>query len=122
MALANAYSEHGEALEADFLHFWNQDINDMSIRRMRNLFFRLPPNSEYVYEVNETPQEARVWDVNTYMLANVLDATQAVGWYIVAANSKRTPKPPKPFPRPKTKKQEKKPKGYWPGKTIVVKE
>lgn len=94
----------------------------MSLRRMRNLFFRLPYNSETVQDIQEIPREARAWDVNTYMLANAIDGIMAVDWHIVASNSKHPPRPPKPLPRPKLKKEAKKPKGYWPGKTIVVKE
>jgi hypothetical protein len=123
MALASVYVEHGEALEADLLHFYNQDVNKVSLRRMRNLFFRLPYNSDVHFEINETPAEARIWTPDTYMLANLIDIMNAVDWHIIAANSKNPPRPPKPFKRPETTKTSKleKPKGYWPGKTIIDK-
>jgi hypothetical protein len=88
---------------------------------MRNLFSRLPSHCHTNWEIAEVPLEARVWDSNTYMLANILDAVKANGWYIVAANSKRPPKPPKPFKRPEIKKKKPAQKGFWPGKTIVDK-
>lgn len=86
---------------------------------MRNLYERLPYNSEVYYDIEEVPQDARHWDINTYVLTNIADILNALDWHFVAANSKNTPRPPKPLPRPKLKKVEKKPKGYWPGKTIV---
>lgn len=88
---------------------------------MRNLFFRLPVDSETLCDIHEIPREARAWGVNTHMLANIFDITAAVNHHIVAANSKNPPRPPKPISRPKLK-VEKKPKGFWPGKTIVDKE
>lgn len=74
------------------------------------------------YDMAETPPEARYWSVDTYMLANVIDAIQAMDWHFIAANSKHTPKPPKPFPRPDSQKKVNKTKtNMWPGKTIVDK-
>lgn len=85
---------------------------------MRNLYERLPVDCETNYDISETPRESRMWDLNTYMLANIIDVMNAVDWHIVAANSKHPPAPPKPFKRPDLKKKNK-PKGFWPGKTIV---
>lgn len=112
---------HGEALEADFFRFWHVDINTCDVRRMRNLYERLPAQSETNWDISEIPAEGRIWDVNTYMLANLLDAVKELDWHLVAANSKRPPRPPKPFKRPEIKKREpKKPiKQRWAGKTIV---
>lgn len=121
MILAYVYTNYGEALEADFLQIWGVDINECSLRRMRNLYFRLPASCQTNWDITETPEEARLWGMDTYMLANVIDAIQAMDWHLIAANSKRPPKPPKPFPRPETKKKAPKPKKYWPGKTIVDK-
>lgn len=88
---------------------------------MRNLYFRLPPQSHTNWEIADVPEEARLWDINTYMLANLIDAIMALDWHFISANSRRAPRPPKPFDRPKTKKVEKKKKGFWPGKTIMDK-
>lgn len=85
------------------------------------MFFRLPYDSETKFEIGEVPEEARLWSVNTYMLANVIDMLQALDWHFITANSKRAPSPPKPFKRPAIKKEYPKPKGYWPGKTIIDK-
>lgn len=123
MQLAYVYADYGEALEADFFSVFGVDINECSLRRMRNLYFRLPPQCHTSWDIAETPPEARIWNINTYMLANVIDAIQGMDWHLIAANSKRPPKPPKPFKRPETKKKinTPKPKGFWPGKTIVDK-
>lgn len=103
-------------------HLWGLDINDPSVtvRRLWAFFSRLPSDSQTINDINEVPRMTREWNVNTWMLANVIDALQAVDWHIIAANSKRTPKPPKPFPRPETKKRIVS-KKMWPGKTIVDK-
>lgn len=90
---------------------------------MRNLYERLPYNSEVNYDIEEIPKEARAWDIHTYMLANILDAAVFLDWHFIVANAKHPPKPPKPFKRPVLRKKviEKKPKGYWPGRTIIDK-
>lgn len=88
---------------------------------MRNLYFRLPIHSETRFDMADVPLESRAWDMNTYMIANAIDAILALDWHFISANSKHPPKPPKPFPRPEIKKKEKKPKGFWPGKTIAAK-
>lgn len=97
------------------------DINDpnLTVRRLRNFVDRLPDNSELVREVAKLGQEARDWDTNTYMLANILDVMLALDWHTVSAHSKNKPKPPKPFPRPTPKVTQTKMKPVWPGKTIV---
>ncbi len=123
MVLADVYVKHGEALEYDLLHLWNMDINDprMTIRRLRNFFDRLPLDSETLNDIAEVPREARIWDVNTWMLANIIDGLQSVSWHIIATNSRNKPRPPKPYPRPETSKKKVKTKAKWPGKTIIDK-
>lgn len=91
----------------------------MDVRRMRNLSERLPPNSQVAFELNNTPPEGRLWDVNTYMLANIYDILAALDWHFIAANSKHTPKPPKPLKRPGSEPAKKTKKNVWPGKTII---
>lgn len=104
-------------------HLWGLDINDESvtIRRLWNFFSRLPVHSETLNDMAEVPREARAWNVNTWMLANVLDAVAHLDWVTIAANSKHAPKPPKPFARPPMKKVVKTKRTMWPGKTIVDK-
>lgn len=100
---------------------WGLDINDprVTIRRLWNFFSRLPPDSETANDIHEVPREARAWNVNTWMLANIIDAVTHLDWVTIAANSKHAPRPPKPFYRPSTKKVIKSKKAMWPGKTIV---
>lgn len=103
-------------------HLWNKDINspDITIRRLRNFFDRLPFDSETLNDIGKIPREARAWNFNTYMLANIFDAVMALDWHTVAAHSKNKPQPPKPFPRPKLRTAPvAKKKMVWPGKTIV---
>lgn len=124
MVLADAYVNHGEALEYDLFHLWNLDINHptMTVRRLRNFFFRLPYSSETLNDIAEIPREARTWDVNTWMLANIFDGIQFLDWHIICANSRNKPRPPKTYPRPEIKKKINKPaKAKWLGRTIVDK-
>lgn len=46
----------------------------------------------------------RGWDGQMYMLANIVDAVKENTHVFVSAHSKRRPQPPKPMPRPATKK------------------
>lgn len=122
MLLADVYVTHGEALEWDLFFYWNVDINDprMTIRRLRNFFFRLPSTSETYSDMKELTREAREWPPELWMLANVYDAIAHLDWITIAANSRHgVGKPPKPFPRPELKKIVKSKKAMWPGKTIV---
>lgn len=104
-------------------HLWGVDINDprVTVRRLWNFFSRLPVSSETVNDIAEVPREARYWDANTWMLANVYDAVAHLDWVTITAHSKHAKKPPKPFPRPETKKIVKTKKNIWPGRTIVDK-
>lgn len=121
MLLANVYVNHGEALEYDLFKIWGQDINHplITVRRLRNFFERLPVDSETLNDIAEVPREGRAWSVDTWMLANVIDAIAHLDWVTVAVNSKHAPRPPKPFTRPAMKKIVKSKKAMWPGKTIV---
>lgn len=123
MYVAEVYVSHGEALEWDLFHYWGVDINDprLTVRRLRNFVTRLPVDSEVLNDMANIPREARTWDKNTYMLANIFDAVAHLDWVTIASNSKHAPKPPKPFPRPELKKRVVTKKNIWPGKTIVDK-
>lgn len=90
---------------------------------MRNLFERLPYDSETIAEIGEFTPEYRKWEVNTYMLANIIDGLNYVAWTIMASNSKKghAPKKPKPLKRPEQSVKPAVPaKKRWPGKTKVV--
>lgn len=121
MLLAMVYVNYGEALEYDMFHLWGKDINDedVTVRRLWNFFNRLPDHSETLADIAGIEREARNWSNELHMLANAVDALQAVDWHIVAAFSKNKPAPPKPLKRPALKKKNNTAK-LWPGKTIVV--
>lgn len=88
---------------------------------MRNLFERLPYDSEVIAEAGELTAEYRRWNIDTYMLANVIDGLNYVAWVVAASNSKHPPKRPKPMKRPEqTKKSAVPAKKRWPGRTMVV--
>ena len=66
------------------------------------------------------PDEARLWTVDTYMQANILDSLAWIQWSIAAANSKHPPRKPKPVDRPKLTRPKPGKKAKWAGKTIYV--
>lgn len=45
--------------------------------------------------------EVRGWGLDRHIQASVFDAVQANTWVTAAVSSKRKPRKPKPFPRPK---------------------
>jgi hypothetical protein len=121
MVLAKIYLDYGEGLEWDMFHYWHMDINDesLTLRRLWNFFQRLPHDSETKQDFAGVQREAREWNVNTWMLANIADILMAIDWHTISAYSKQTPPKPKAIPRPTMFQREKK-KAVWPGKTIVV--
>ncbi|MFC9974304.1 hypothetical protein ACFVH6_25710 [Spirillospora sp. NPDC127200] len=40
------------------------------------------------------------WDRSAYMTADLIDSIQALTHIYISAHSKKTPKPPEPYPRP----------------------
>lgn len=102
-------------------HLWGMDINDenLTIRRLWNFFNRLPHTSQTLSDIADMSNEERIWSPEMYMLANVVDAVQALDWHFIAANSRSTPRPPKRIDRPVGKTRNVTKKKVWPGKTIV---
>lgn len=78
-------------------------------------------DSQTMLDIAGVPAEARLWDTNTWMLANIIDSIKELDWHTVAAYSKNKPRPPKPFYRPKVKTERAVAKKVWPGKTIIDK-
>jgi hypothetical protein len=44
--------------------------------------------------------EFRGWGIHEYLTASLIDSVNDVAYAVVAANSKKKPKAPQPFPRP----------------------
>ncbi|GGM64809.1 hypothetical protein GCM10012275_39250 [Longimycelium tulufanense] len=62
---------------------------------------QLPPESRTVAALRGGAQFTG-WGVDRYLLASAVDAIRETTYAVVAANSQRKPKPPKPVPRPDT--------------------
>lgn len=75
------------------------DPADLTLRRLWVLLHRLPPGA---WNVEDSPHS---WSTETWMLANIVDALNQVAWIVLATNSKKRPKRPKPFPRPGVKQK-----------------
>lgn len=110
--LARLIDEHGEALLADFLRYYNLDLSDVLVpgsgltsRKALALIRNLPHDSATTAAIQGGDQ-FRGWDGQMYMLANIVDAIKENTHVFVSANSKRRPQPPKPMPRPTTKTAE----------------
>lgn len=70
----------------------------------------LPLDSATVASIRGGTQ-FRGWDNHMYMLTNIADAVQWNTYAVVAANSKRKPKAPKPLDRPKASSKRSTPMG-----------
>jgi hypothetical protein len=120
MQLSAVYGTYGEKLERDLFFYYGVDINECSLRRLRVLYEGLPYDSLTNQEIGDMPDEARLWDVNTYMQANILDQLAWIQWSIAASNSKHPPRKPKPIARPKLTNKRPEKKARWVGKTVYV--
>lgn len=81
-------------VEAAFHTAFGLDIHSISMGKAARLMKRLPPGS-VPYAGN-----AASWSFESHLLAAVVDQLQWVTWTLVAVNSKKQPKKPKPLPRP----------------------
>jgi hypothetical protein len=66
----------------------------LTLRRLWVLLHRIPAGT---WPEADHPAS---WSVESYLLANVVDAANQVAWITAAANSKRKPPRPKAVPRP----------------------
>jgi hypothetical protein len=84
----------------------------MSARRAMVLIDHLPAGGAFIASVRASgpakpgrpdpasPATWRGWDVDRYLLADLVDAVRAVQWTVAAVNSRRRPRRPAPTPRP----------------------
>ena len=103
--VAFAQQSH-EALEADLLRYFQVDLLDLyrgrlSLRRLRVLINALPPDAA-IYRRND---EHGGWTVTDHLLATVIDALGAVGYYSLVGphvdpKRLRSVKPPQRMHRP----------------------
>lgn len=104
--LAGLIDEHGECILSDLKAYYGVDLLDVLIPEsgltpLRVLAYirNLPVGSATLAAIRGGEQ-FRDWDVQTYMLANIVDVINHNTYAFVAANSKKKPKPPKPVDRP----------------------
>lgn len=102
--LVDVLLERGEALEADFLHWYGEDLRDLwrplderptglTFRRAAVLTKHLPPGSA-VYRVG--PDDF-LWSQEVQVLVSQLDLLRHLSWQ--TAGDSKTPAPT-PLPRP----------------------
>lgn len=104
LILAGLIDQAGEALFQDF-----QDVYGLNLIHM--IRDNVPPGeiillvrglkvgSRFVAVLRGNPEFVD-WDVSTYQMATLIDAVNYVTYSVIAANSKRKPKEPKPSFRP----------------------
>lgn len=116
-ALADLLDRYCEEIQFDLLHYVGIDIVDvlrpgsgLTPGRALALIRQLPLGSATVAAIRGGI-EFRGWDVERYHTAAIIDAVIENTYVLIAANSERTPKSPKPTPRPddKAKKQDNNP-------------
>ncbi|MFF2619832.1 hypothetical protein [Kitasatospora sp. NPDC058046] len=108
--LIRLLDEHGAEITADLRRFCGTDVLDFvrgrhSARLILALIGTLPDDSATVAALRGG-REALGWDARTYVLADLVDAVQALTHVQVAKASKnpRSVERPKPYPRPYAKR------------------
>lgn len=109
-SLIRLLDEHGPQVTADLRRYCGVDVLDWvrgrhSARLVLALIGTLPDDSATVAALRGG-REALGWDARTYVLADLVDAVQALTHVQVAKVSKnpRTVERPKPYPRPYAKR------------------
>lgn len=105
ITLGRLFDEHGEAITADFQSVYGLNLvremgDGMSPAHIIVLIRQLPLESRTVGALRGG-DEFVGWGTDRYMFAQLLDAVQNTTYAVVASNSKRKPKAPKPFYRPR---------------------
>ena len=101
--LAELIDEYGEFLVGDFEEYYHRSLTDVLIgdkspRYWITAINALPPGSRFVAQVRGGSDFVG-WDVQTYLLANIIDGINAMDYHLRASHTKRA-RPPKPFWRP----------------------
>lgn len=81
----------------------------MTLRRLWVLVSQLPPDSAIQTIAAQLPGnglERAIWTPQMHLLAAIHDAVTGLRHSFDSANSKRPPKAPKPYPRPRSDKKE----------------
>jgi len=87
------------------------------------MYNALPVRNKVAEALSSSTPEEQAWTVESYILANIFDAIQALNYVTQVANSPKHSKPRKPdaHPRPRKNKAKISPKNY-PGRTIYKSE
>ncbi|MFD4397859.1 hypothetical protein [Kitasatospora sp. NPDC058478] len=108
--LIRLLDKHGAEITADLRRFCGVDVLDFvrgrhSARLILSLIGTFPDDSATLAALRGG-REALGWDARTYVLADLVDAVQALTHVQVAKASKnpRTVERPKPYPRPYAKR------------------
>lgn len=105
LALASLLDKAGEAIYQDFQSEYGLNLKDLvdggrSPFEILMLIRGLKLGSRFI-TLLQGSEEFLDWNINTYQMATVIDAINNVAYAVIAANSKRKPKAPKPAYRPK---------------------
>lgn len=97
--LVDLLEEHGEAIEADLLRYYQVDVadlfsGDLSPRRVLALIRHLPRDAATKREV---AGDVTAWGETEHLLALAIDTLNVANWQ--RAGDKRNPRP-RPVPRP----------------------
>lgn len=104
LILAGLIDQAGEAIFQDFQDVYRLNLiemfrDDVPPGEILLLIRGLKVGSRFVAVLRGSP-EFTDWNVMTYQMATLIDAVNYVTYSVIAANSKRKPKAPKPSFRP----------------------
>lgn len=114
--LARLIDEHGECIVSDLRVYHGVNLRDVLIPgsgvspKLILSYIRNMPMASATAAALRGGDQFRGWDIQTYMLANIVDAVQQNTFAFVSANSKKKPKAPEPVERPAQKKQKSNPR------------
>lgn len=105
LILASLIDKAGEAILQDFQEVYSLNLFDMvrddtSPVEMILLIRGLKPGSRFI-SMMQGGRDFEDWNVLAYQMATLIDAVNYVTYAVIAANSKRKPREPKPAYRPK---------------------
>lgn len=110
--LAELIDQYGEHLVPDLKRYYGVELADVLVEgsgltpRKVLLYIRALPADSATVAAMRGGLEFYGWDLDVYMLANLLDAIRENTYVtMMAAGPKKKPKPPEPFQRPGSEKK-----------------
>ena len=111
ISLARFVTEHYEAIDYDLLTKTGMSLSDVGGRLSWSALYSFITKYENGALLRELSPEIALWDTTAktnVILADIFDMLAAINANLCAKGSGRRPKRPKPYPRPKSAKEQRK--------------